>query len=239
MPAARQPFDHLRAVGVSAQAMEARDPCAHVEFRAVDAHAARRALRKRLRHRAGQDISGEHHVATIMAKRVLQVVEHGTGIAEAAAGKHDARALAAGDLERVLARPQAVQRVEVEGRMTARDHLARLRREERGVLHAEFAGPDRHRAVEVDRNVVKQALARQARQVMHQDLPATDAEGGHDRRATTVPAVLDDPPHLGIDIGGRRAGRTRTGRGFHDHHVGFRGVSARCQVGLASWPDIA
>ena len=166
-------------------------------------------------------------------------MEHRAGIAEAAAGKHDARALAAGDLERVLARPQAVKRIEVEGRVTARDHLARLHREERGVLHAEFAGADRHRAVEVDRNVVKQALARQARQVMHQDLPATDAEGGHDRRATTVLAVLDDPPHLGIDIGGRRAGRTCTGRGFHDHHVRFRGVSARCQVRLAGWPNIA
>ena len=59
-------------------------------------------LGKRLGHRARQHVAREDHQATVMSDGEFQVVEHWTSIAEAAACKDDAGALATSHPQRLL-----------------------------------------------------------------------------------------------------------------------------------------
>ena len=239
MPVAGEPLAHLRGVGVPAQTVQPGDARAHVELGAVDADATRRSLRQRFGERPRQHVAGEDHVPAVVAERMLEMVEHRPGIAETAARKHDSRTLATGDLQRMLAGPEAVQGVEVERRVARVDHRPRRRREQRGVLDAKLRGPDGHRAVEVDRQVIEDSLPREPGKVVDQHLGAADAERREHRRAAAVTAVLYHLAEGSVDVRGRRPVCARAGRRFHHDDVGGGGVAPGGEVRLAGRADVA
>ncbi|MFO0006256.1 MAG: hypothetical protein ACK559_34550, partial [bacterium] len=76
LPRSEEPRLHLRRVRMAAEPVQARDPRAHVELLAVDAHATRTTLGQGLGKRARKHVAGEHHGPVVVPDLVLEVVQH-------------------------------------------------------------------------------------------------------------------------------------------------------------------
>ena len=219
-----KPARQLRAIGVTGVIVDPADSRRDLDLLALDAHRLGALLQKAAERAMGL-IADQQHGAVPPAQPALQMMTDAAGVAHAAGGDDDVKAVQPGDR---LALVDGLGEAQLRGIEQPLDIDAAI--EIGGVAAEHFGRPDRQRRIEEHRRLRHLAALHQLDQIDDQLLGALDRKGRDQQRALLRRcfAHLASQPRAALLRRGRRPVGVAIG-GFADHIIE---AGRRFRIGL-------